>query len=135
MSLGEIFALSGQSAYRRSERRALGLVLEHHPRFVLAAGGSIVAEPETFEELLGRCFTVWIKALPAEHMSRVIAQGDLRPMADNREAMADLERILAARAPLYARADAVVETGGLTLEDSFRGLLAISPRPIGSPRG
>ena len=99
LSLGEIFALSGQSAYRRSERRALDGVLDRHPGFVLAAGGSIVAESETYDELLARCFTVWIKASPEEHMSRVIAQGDLRPMSENKEAMADLERILAARDP------------------------------------
>ena len=124
LSLAEIFALSGQAAYRRSERRALDGVLERHSGFVLAAGGSIVAEPETYEELLSRCFTVWITASPEEHMNRVIAQGDFRPMADNKEAMADLERILAARTPLYARADAVVETAGSTVDASFRRLLA-----------
>ena len=128
LSLSEIFALSGQSAYRRSERRALDGVLERHPRFVLAAGGSIVAEPETYEELLARCFTVWVKTSPEEHMGRVIAQGDFRPMADNKEAMADLNRFLAARMPLYARADAVVETAGRTLEASFEQLLAVLPQ-------
>jgi XRE family aerobic/anaerobic benzoate catabolism transcriptional regulator len=128
LSLSEIFALSGQSAYRRSERRAFDGVLGRHPQFVLAAGGSIVAEPETYDELLSRCFTIWIKSSPEEHMSRVIAQGDLRPMSDNKEAMADLERILAARAPLYARADAVVDTAGRSVEASFSDLLAILPK-------
>jgi XRE family transcriptional regulator, aerobic/anaerobic benzoate catabolism transcriptional regulator len=127
LSLGEIFALSGQAAYRRSERRVLEGVLERHPSFVLAAGGSIVAEPETYEELLSRCFTIWIKASPEEHMNRVIAQGDLRPMSDNKEAMADLNRILAARTPLYARADAVVDTADSALEDTFSRLLATLP--------
>jgi XRE family aerobic/anaerobic benzoate catabolism transcriptional regulator len=128
LSLSEIFALSGQSAYRRSERRAFDGVLDRHPQFVLAAGGSIVAEPETYDELLSRCFTIWIKSSPEEHMSRVIAQGDLRPMSDNKEAMADLERILAARTPLYARADAVVDTAGRSVEASFSDLLAILPK-------
>jgi XRE family transcriptional regulator, aerobic/anaerobic benzoate catabolism transcriptional regulator len=128
LSLSEIFALSGQAAYRRSERRALGAVIERHPHFVLATGGSVVAEPETYEELLARCFTVWIKTSPEEHMSRVVAQGDFRPMADNKEAMADLERILAARTPFYARADAVVETAGLTVETSLRQLMEAMPR-------
>jgi XRE family aerobic/anaerobic benzoate catabolism transcriptional regulator len=131
LSLGEIFALSGQSAYRRSERRVLDAVLGSHPRFVLAAGGSVVAELETYDELLSRCFTVWIKAAPEEHMNRVIAQGDLRPMSDNKEAMADLERILAARTPLYARADAVIDTAGRSLEASFADLLAILPEGCG----
>lgn len=128
LSLGEIFALSGQSAYRRSERRALAGVIDRHPEFVLAAGGSIVAEAETYDELLSRCFTLWIKASPEEHMSRVVAQGDLRPMSDNKEAMADLERILAARTPLYARADAVVDTAGASIETSFSDLLAVLPK-------
>jgi XRE family transcriptional regulator, aerobic/anaerobic benzoate catabolism transcriptional regulator len=128
LSLGEIFALSGQSAYRRSERRALEGVLDRHPRFVLAAGGSIVAEAETYDELLSRCFTVWIKTSPEEHMSRVIAQGDLRPMSDNKEAMGDLERILRARTPLYARADAAIDTAGCPVETSFSSLLAILPK-------
>lgn len=131
LSLGEIFALSGQSAYRRSERRALDGVIERHPAFVLAAGGSIVAETQTFEQLLSQCFTVWITASPEEHMNRVIAQGDFRPMADNREAMADLQRILAARTPLYARADAAVETAGCTVKASFLQLLAALPRVAG----
>jgi XRE family aerobic/anaerobic benzoate catabolism transcriptional regulator len=129
LSLSEIFALSGQSAYRRSERRALDGVLERHSSFVLAAGGSIVAETETYEELLSRCFTIWIKTSPEEHMGRVIAQGDLRPMSENNEAMADLNRILAARTPLYARADAVVDTAGSTVEASFRQMLTILPEP------
>ena len=138
LSLDEIFALSGQAAYRRSERRALDGVLERYPRFVLAAGGSIVAEPETYGTLLVRCFTLWIKTSPEEHMSRVIAQGDFRPMADNKEATADLERILAAREPLYARADATVDTSGQSVEASFCGLLAAlpetaTPAPIAVP--
>jgi XRE family aerobic/anaerobic benzoate catabolism transcriptional regulator len=73
---------------------------------VLATGGSIVSEPETFEQLLGTCYTVWLRAAPGDHMDRVVAQGDMRPMAGNREAMADLERILAGRQALYSRADA-----------------------------
>jgi XRE family transcriptional regulator, aerobic/anaerobic benzoate catabolism transcriptional regulator len=130
LSLSEIFALSGQSAYRRSERRALDGVFERHPSFVLAAGGSIVAEVETYEELLSRCFTIWIKTSPEEHMGRVIAQGDLRPMSDNKEAMVDLNRILAARTPLYAKADTVVDTAGSTVEASFRVMLTMLPEPI-----
>ena len=127
LTLSEIFALSGQAAYRRSERRALDGVLERYPSFVLAAGGSIVAEAETYDELLSRCFTIWLKASPEEHMSRVIAQGDLRPMSDNREAMADLNRILGVRNPLYARADTAVDTAGESEEASFSRLLAVVP--------
>ncbi len=130
MSLSEIFSLSGQAAYRRLERRALERVLQSHERAVIEAGGSIVSEPGTYELLLRACYTVWIKAAAGEHMSRVIAQGDYRPMAGNAEAMADLRSILAERDPLYAKADAVVDTTGQSEEESLNELLraaGISP--------
>ena len=130
MSLSEIFSLSGQAAYRRLERRALERVLQSHERAVIETGGSIVSEPGTYELLLRACYAVWIKATPEEHMSRVIAQGDYRPMAGNAEAMADLRSILAERDPLYAKADAVVDTSGQSEEESLSELLraaGISP--------
>src|ERR1700730_8292884 len=112
MSLAALFDLYGQSAYRRYERRALETVIESHDRAVIATGGSLVSEPATFDLLLSACFTVWLTARPEEHMSRVMAQGDLRPMADNTEAVETLRRILEGRASLYSKADAVVETPG-----------------------
>src|SRR5712672_4044258 len=118
-SLSEIFLLYGQAGYRRSERRCLEGVREKNGRAVIATGGSIVSEPGTFDLLLSACFTVWLKAAPEEHMSRVVAQGDVRPMADNAEAMEDLRRILAGREALYAKADAVVDTEGRTIDESL----------------
>ena len=108
LPLAALFDLYGQAGFRRYERQALERALAEHPAAVIAAGGGLVSDPATYELLLSRCRTIWLKASPAEHMQRVIAQGDMRPMADNREAMADLQRILAARGPLYARADAEV---------------------------
>jgi XRE family transcriptional regulator, aerobic/anaerobic benzoate catabolism transcriptional regulator len=130
MPLGEIFDLSGQAAFRRYERRCLETVLERHGAAVIATGGSLVSEPATFGLLLSTCFTVWLTAAPEEHMGRVVAQGDLRPMAGNAEAMDDLRRILAGRAELYAKADVTVETAGCTIEESFARLwqaIAIKP--------
>lgn len=123
VSLGVIFDLYGQSGFRRLERRCLDEVIERYPRFVLATGGSLVSEPATFERLLTMCFTVWLRATPEEHMHRVMAQGDMRPMSDNREAMSDLRRILEVREPLYAKADVTVETSGVTAEQSVESLL------------
>jgi XRE family transcriptional regulator, aerobic/anaerobic benzoate catabolism transcriptional regulator len=123
-SLGVIFDLYGQSAYRRYERRALEAVIERHDRAVIAAGGSIVSEPATFDLLLSACYTVWLTAAPEEHMSRVMAQGDTRPMADNEAAMEDLRRILAGRHALYAKADATIDTAGKTVEQSLKDLRA-----------
>ncbi len=122
VSLSVIFDLYGQSGFRRLERRVLDEVIERHPRFVLATGGSLVSEPGTFERLLTMCFTVWLRATPEEHMQRVIAQGDMRPMADNREAMSDLRRILDVREPLYRKADTVIDTSGRSAEESIEML-------------
>ena len=97
VSLSVIFDLYGQSGFRRLERRCLDEVIERYPRFVLATGGGLVSEPATFERLLTTCYTVWLRATPEDHMQRVVAQGDMRPMADNRESMEDLQRILEAR--------------------------------------
>ncbi|MBI1905685.1 MAG: helix-turn-helix transcriptional regulator [Rhodocyclales bacterium] len=121
--LAEIFSLYGQAAYRRYERRALESVIENHERFVVAPGGGIVSEPATFDLLLTSCYTVWLKASPEEHMGRVVAQGDQRPMLDNQEAMQDLQRILVGRTALYSKADAIVDTSGKTAEQSLSDLL------------
>lgn len=121
-SLSEIFLLYGQQGYRRYERRCLERVLRQHERCVMATGGSIVSEPGTYDLLLSACYTIWLKALPEEHMARVVAQGDTRPMAGNAEAMDDLRRILEGRAALYGQADTVVDTAGRTLEQSLKDL-------------
>ena len=121
-SLSEVFSLYGQAAYRRYERRSLEWLIENHESFVLSTGGSISTEPATFDQLLSSCYTVWLKASPAEHMARVVAQGDQRPMGDNREAMQDLERILSGREPMYRKADAIVNTSGLNTEQSLAEL-------------
>ena len=118
VSLSVLFDLYGQSGFRRLERRVLDQVIERYPRFVLATGGSLVSEPATFERLLTMCFTVWLRATPEQHMQRVIAQGDMRPMADNRESMSDLRRILDVREPLYRKADATIDTSGGPVEET-----------------
>ena len=125
MSLNEIFSLSGQAAYRRHERRALERALETQPRAVIATGGSLVSEPGTYDRLLDACFTIWVQAAPEEHMNRVIAQGDHRPMAGNAEAMDDLRRILAQRDALYRKADATLDTSGKCIEASLEELLTL----------
>lgn len=121
-SLSEIFLMYGQPGYRRYEYRCLERILESRSRCVIATGGSIVSEPGTYDLLLSSCFTVWLKAEPAEHMARVVAQGDMRPMAGNTQAMDDLKRILHSRAVLYGQADAVVDTAGRSAKQSLKDL-------------
>ena len=128
ISLATIFDFYGQAGFRRMERRCLDRVIAEHPRFVLATGGSIVSEPSTFERLLAACWTIWLKASPSEHMERVVAQGDMRPMAGNRESMADLQRILAGREAFYRRADAKVDTSGTPVAQALDVLLESLPR-------
>ena len=128
VGLAELFMLYGQAGYRRNERRCLERLLDTHDRFVVAVGGGIVSEPDTYHLLLDRCWTVWIRATPDEHMGRVVAQGDLRPMEGHAEAMADLKRILAAREPLYRKADAVVDTSGADPAHSLAELRELAMR-------
>lgn len=117
-SLGPLIEMYGQHAYRRYELQALQELLDTHPRFVVATGGGIVSEAATYELLLRHCFTVWVRTTPDEHMARVIAQGDHRPMAGSAQAMGDLRRILEERTPLYARADLTIDTTGASVAES-----------------
>jgi XRE family aerobic/anaerobic benzoate catabolism transcriptional regulator len=119
LPVSEVIALYGQSGYRRVERKVFERVVGEVDRAVFVAGGGIVADEESFSLLLSKCYTIWLKARPEEHMARVLAQGDLRPMAGNEDAMEDLKRILAAREPSYRRADTVVDTSGDTPAQSL----------------
>jgi XRE family aerobic/anaerobic benzoate catabolism transcriptional regulator len=121
-SIGEILGLYGQNAYRRYERRALEEAIELHPESVIATAGGMVSDLASFNLLLRHCTTVWLKAAPEDHMARVMAQGDLRPMAASREAMEDLKSILASRSAFYAKADFSLDTSAQPLPDTF-GLL------------
>jgi XRE family aerobic/anaerobic benzoate catabolism transcriptional regulator len=123
--LGDVFAIYGQDAFRRFERRALERVLRNHDRAVIATGGSIVSEPETYRLLRDRCYCVWLKASPDEHMARVIAQGDMRPFRGRSEALDEIRRLLAERDRLYARADATIDTSGQSVKHSMSRLRAL----------
>jgi|SRR5882672_2847982 len=120
--LGEVFAMYGQDAFRRFERRALERVLAQHQRAVIAAGGSLVTAAETYKQLLARCFCVWLKTRPEDHMARVIAQGDMRPFKGRSTALDEIKKLLEDRAGLYARADATLETSGKTVRQSLADL-------------
>ena len=124
MPLSEIFSLYGQSGYRAIEKRTLERVLRANERAVISVGGGIVSEKETYDYLLAHCYTVWLKAQPEEHMSRVIAQRDFRAMAGSDRAMEDLRRILESREPLYRKADVTVDTSGESVDESIARLKA-----------
>jgi XRE family aerobic/anaerobic benzoate catabolism transcriptional regulator len=128
LSVAEIIALYGQEGFRRMEQAALGQLLTRKELMVLATGGGIVSEPLSFDLILSSFYTIWVKAEPEEHMARVRGQGDLRPMADDRSAMAELRTILKSREPLYARASAVVDTAGLSVDAAAAQLFnAVTP--------
>jgi XRE family aerobic/anaerobic benzoate catabolism transcriptional regulator len=128
LSVAEIIALYGPEGFRRMEQAALTHLLARQELTVLATGGGIVSEPLTFDLILSSFYTIWLKAEPEEHMARVRGQGDLRPMADDRSAMAELRTILRSREPLYARASAVVDTAGLTVDAAAARLIdAVAP--------
>jgi XRE family aerobic/anaerobic benzoate catabolism transcriptional regulator len=133
MTLAAVFDLYGQAGFRRLERKALDRVVTDNPRMVLAIGGGLVSDAASYEHLLATCFTVWLRATPAEHMQRVIAQGDMRPMADNRESMADLRRILSGREPLYGKADLQLSTTDRTPGQCVEVLAAQLPQAPTKP--
>ena len=127
MALAEMFELHRQAGYRRFERAALERLLADPRRALIAAGGSIVAGAGTYGLSLANCFRAWMRASPEEHMSRVVKQGDLRPMQDNRQAIADLKSNLDGREQLYARADVELDTVGNTVVRSFADLTRLVP--------
>ena len=130
LTLTIIFDLYGASGFRRMEREALEAIFAKHPKFVLATGGSIVSDAGTYNRLLSGCFTIWLRAKAEEHMARVLAQGDRRPMAHNRQAMRDLRRILWSREALYRQADTVVATSGQSVKESLQALQRLArPSP------
>jgi XRE family aerobic/anaerobic benzoate catabolism transcriptional regulator len=132
-TIGEIQALYGLDGYRRHERRALEAAIEGHDEAVIAVPGGLVSDPATFRLLLARCTTVWLRAAPEDHMRRVAAQGDLRPMAASDEAMEDLRAILAARAAFYSRAEFELDTSAAPLPATFERLRHLVRGALGLP--
>ena len=129
IGLSEVFLLYGQAGYRRIERRCLERMIADQQDMVLTAGGGIVSDAGTYKLLLANCFTAWIRAAPEEHMARVVAQGDMRPMRGQPEAMEDLRRILASREPFYGKADVTIDTTRQSVQRSFTALKkSINPK-------
>ena len=123
-SVNEIQALYGMNAYRRYEKRALEAVIQSNPQAIIATPGGMVSDVATFNLLLSACTTVWLKAEPEDHMQRVIAQGDMRPMASSKEAMEDLKQILKGRAAFYSKADVTINTSAQDEGATFEMLSA-----------
>ena len=130
-SIPDLIEMAGTATFRRHEKSALERVVASHEAAVITTAGGIVADAETYALLLRRSHTIWIKARPEDHMSRVMAQGDFRPMAQNREAMADLMAILEARRADYARAEAEIDTSAAALEQSFAELSRVVTALLG----
>jgi XRE family transcriptional regulator, aerobic/anaerobic benzoate catabolism transcriptional regulator len=121
-SVSEIHNLYGTNAYRRYERRALEETIQIYPEVVIATPGGLVSDTATLNEMLSHCYTVWLKAKPEDHLARVAAQGDMRPMAGSAQAIEDLKLILESRTSFYAKADMTFDTSAQPLEETFQGL-------------
>ena len=127
MSASEIFSLSGQSGYRRLEERALMQTLREHERCVIETGGSMATDARLLNILLGSCFVVWLKAMPEQYIERLVAQGDIRPMQNRDDALADLTRILDERESCYARAHLCLDTSPMGVDECIRALVQAVP--------
>jgi XRE family aerobic/anaerobic benzoate catabolism transcriptional regulator len=132
-SVAEIQNLYGANAYRRYERRALEETIQIHAEAVIATPGGLVSDAANFNLLLAHCTTVWLQAQPEDHMKRVIAQGDLRPIGNNKESMEDLKGILAGRAAFYSKSDLRLDTSAAPLEATFQALRTLVRRALGLP--
>ncbi len=128
MTLATIFEIHGEAYYRHMERDVLRRILESGKPAVIATGGSIVTDPETWGLLRSRARTIWLKATPREHWDRVVAQGDVRPMRGRPRAMNELRQLLASRTPLYEQADAAIDTSGRTVGDVVERIASLGPR-------
>lgn len=130
MSSSEIFSLSGQTGYRRLQEKALMQTLKKYDRCVVETGGSIVTDPKLLNTLLTTCFVVWLHARPEEYMRRLTAEGDVRPMENLSDAMADLRRILSERDELYSRAHASIDTSDKSIDECVAELIQLTPKGI-----
>ena len=132
-SISEIQGLYGSNAYRRYERRAMEEAIQIYPEAVIATPGGLVSDPATFNQLLSHCTTVWLKAEPEDHLKRVTAQGDLRPMAASKEALEDLKGILAGRAAFYAKAELCLDTSAQPLDQTYAALRSMVREALSLP--
>ena len=130
MSVSEIFSLSGELGYRRLEEQALYQTLNRNESCVIETGGGIVAEPKLLNTLLTTCFVIWLRTAPEQYMERVVDQGDLRPMLNRPDAMANLRQLLDEREPFYAKAHATLDTTDQSVEESLRRLLQLLPQNL-----
>ena len=120
LSLAELFSLHGEAYYKRLAYDILLRLLTQNESMVIATGGSVVTDPETWQLLRRRTHTVWLKATPEDHWKRVLGQGDTRPMANRASAMGELRSILSLRAPLYAEAAQTIDTSSVRVSEAVR---------------
>jgi len=124
LSLAELFSLHGEAYYKRLAYDLLLKLLARSEQMVIATGGSVVTDPETWQLLKRRTHTVWVKATPEDHWKRVLGQGDTRPMANRTSAMAELRSILSLRAPVYAEASQTIDTSSIRVTEAVRMIAA-----------
>jgi XRE family transcriptional regulator, aerobic/anaerobic benzoate catabolism transcriptional regulator len=131
LSLGEIFSMHDEAYYRRLELQELVRLFNESKGCVLATGGSLVTYAESWSLVRRNCFSVWLRATPEEHMTRVVQQGDLRPMKDNPSAMNELKALLVRREPLYSEAEKTIQTSDRSPSEVVEKILEAIPWKTG----
>ncbi len=123
LSLAELFSLHGEAYYKRLAYGVLLKELAKDEPIVLATGGSVVTDAETWQLLKRRTHTVWLKASPEDHWKRVLKQGDTRLVsnrASGTAAMTELRSIITERTPLYSEAAQTIDTGAVRVPEAVR---------------
>jgi shikimate kinase len=124
-SIADIFVNEGEAGFRRRERHAIGHIVANPPA-VIAVGGGAVLDDRNVEALRRVATVVWLTA-PAGVLWERISSDDAtkasRPPLTDRPGLAEVERLLSWRSPVYQRAaDVALDTSGDTPEGIARDL-------------
>ena len=113
LSLAQIFTTHGEAYYRQLERKVLAKVFATSTGCVFAAGGSIVEDTASWNQIKQRCQTVWLHATPQEFMKRMLKAGETR-LTQRPTVVTDLKALLSRREPYYAESRYTIKTTGKT---------------------
>ena len=108
MGIPDLFERYGEVEFRALEQRVIARILESGPQ-VLSTGGGAFMNEQTRALIAGHGVSVWLKADIDVLMERVSKKQN-RPLLQNPDPRAVMERLMSERYPVYATADVTVPT-------------------------